>query len=93
MTSNKDLRVAVKAINDALETTWTEDEWQNGKKIDILGDWHSYAKELLTRYRSVGWDIRYHVEMSSMYGRSDYWVFRQPLSFKACPPELRTTGT
>ncbi len=83
----------VKIINNDLETTWTEFEWENGKVIEVEPDWRESIQHILKKYREAGWNVRRHIELSSSKPRKDYVVFKNPVtSYKACPEELKASG-
>ena len=91
MLSSRDI---VKTINRRLETTWTDSEWHGGKKVDVDSAWHGRMKFIMSEYRKAGWEVKREIMISTeapFY--DDYLIFRNPGSFRECPPELRSTGT
>jgi hypothetical protein len=90
MLSSRDI---VKLINESLETTWSELEWVEGKKIDVLSEWRGRMKFIMGEYRKAGWDVKREIIISTdVPFYDDYLIFRNPSSFQACPPELRSAG-
>ena len=83
----------VKAINESLETTWTDTEWKVGKKIEVQEEWCGRMNFVVSEYRKAGWTVKKEVMISaSKPSRFVYLVFWNPLSFKNCPKELKDTG-
>ena len=90
MLSSRDI---VKAINCKLETTWSDAEWSDGKKVKIEIDWKGRMKFIMGEYRKAGWEVRREIMLSSDAPFSDdYLMFRNPSAFQSCPSELRSTG-
>jgi hypothetical protein len=90
MLSSRDI---VKLINESLETTWSELEWMEGKKIDVLSEWQGRMKFIMGEYRQAGWDVKREIMISTdVPFYDDYLIFRNPSSFHTCPPELRSAG-
>ncbi len=89
----KILQEIVAAINETLETTWTDTEVLRGKEVDIAGFWRPHIGLLIKKYRAAGWDITRKVEIntSSPGCPRDYLIFLNP-SWTVCPKELRGTG-
>jgi len=68
-------------INEKLETTWTNFEWEHGKKITILSEWLGKTEYLLTKYRKAGWTVKKEAVISSVAPTIDvYFVFLNPLA-------------
>ena len=90
MLSSRDI---VKLINESLETAWSELEWLEGKKIDVLSEWRGRMKFIMGEYRKAGWDVKREIIISTdMPFYDDYLIFRNPSAFQTCPPELRSAG-
>ena len=86
-------REIVKAVNRRLETTWTDSEWKNGKKVEIPSEWAGRLKFISERYEQAGWVVRREAAISTGKGNIDYYfIFTHPDSFEKCPPEMRRTG-
>ncbi len=89
MTSAKDI---VDQINKRLRDTWTDYEWKNGKDIFIEKSWFGRLKFITERYESAGWVVKKRAELSSSGSPKVYFNFTNPMSFKNCPEEIRSTG-
>ena len=83
----------VNAINDVLETTWTEYEFKHGKEIDIPPPWRMHIKYLIRKYKENAWIITRNIIISSESpgARRDYLIFLNPLFLRA-PKELRSVS-
>tara|TARA_B100000029_G_C17429791_1_gene907455 strand:- start:613 stop:912 length:300 start_codon:yes stop_codon:yes gene_type:complete len=83
----------VGVINERLETTWTDNEWKAGKKVEVKQEWCGRINFIVSEYRKKGWFVKKEAMICSDEPfRYVYLLFRNPSSFKDCPPELRTTG-
>ena len=90
MLSSKDI---VKSINQRLETTWSDSEWVEGKKVDVKIAWNGRMKFIMGEYRKAGWNVKREVMISTdVPFYDDYLIFRNPSSFQTCPTELRSVG-
>jgi hypothetical protein len=85
-------REIVNEINKILRDTWTDDEWKIGKQIRIDKKWAGRLKFITERYTSAGWVVKKTAEISSLGERHYFLNFKNPMSFKATPPEIRDTG-
>tara|TARA_Y100000593_G_scaffold75858_1_gene140019 strand:+ start:463 stop:759 length:297 start_codon:yes stop_codon:yes gene_type:complete len=86
-------REIISAINEILETTWTDIEVIKGKEVDVSSRWRAYMGSLITKYRTAGWIISRKVEIntSSPGCPRDYLIFKNP-TWQICPSEIRSTG-
>ena len=75
----------VDAINEILETTWTDRECIDGKIVEIAPEWRSHMKELVVKYREAGWKVERKVEIVSTFPGSPrlYAVFINPMFTRA----------
>ena len=89
MISSKEI---AKEINKRLRDTWSDYEWKNGKDILIEKGWAGRLKFITERYENAGWVVKKRVEISTTKQKVFYLNFKNPLSFKDCPQELRDTG-
>ena len=83
----------VDVINDILETTWTEYDFENGKELDIPPSWRIHIGYLIQKYKDHGWRVTRNIMISSEspHTRRDYLNFKNPL-FKQAPRELRAVA-
>ena len=91
--TNQDRKTIVSAINDILETTWTEYEFRYGKEIDVPPLWRPHINYLIRKYKEHAWIITRNIIISSEYPRArrDYLVFLNPMFLKV-PSELRSVS-
>ena len=76
-------RDIVKVINHRLETTWSDQEWYDGKRIDVRLEWKGRMNFIVSEYRRAGWKVRREVVISSnIFFNDDYLIFQNPDSIK-----------
>tara|TARA_Y100000310_G_C20282481_1_gene623264 strand:- start:279 stop:575 length:297 start_codon:yes stop_codon:yes gene_type:complete len=90
---HEERKIIVSAINDILETTWTEYEFKHGKEIDVPPSWRTHINYLIRKYKENAWIITRNIIISSEYPRArrDYLVFLNPMFLKV-PHELRSVS-
>ena len=88
MISSRDI---AKEINRRLRDTWTDFEWKNGKDIEVDKAWAGRMKFITEQYVNAGWLVTMKAEIFSNK-RIFYMNFKNPMSFKEAPKELRDTG-
>ncbi len=83
----------ITSINERLENeTWTMNEFEEGKVIEIKEQWAAVIKIVCEEYRRSGWSVSRHVQISSTSpGPFHYLKFLNP-HYLAIPEEMRTTG-
>jgi hypothetical protein len=68
-------------INKQLEMTWTNFEWEHGKKVIILPEWLGRTEFILAKYRKAGWKVKKEATISSVAPTIDvYFIFFNPMS-------------
>ena len=87
----QDRKRIVDVINDILETTWTEYDFENGKELDVPPSWRIHIGYLIRKYKDHGWIVTRNITISSEspHTRRDYLNFKNPV-FKQVPRELRS---
>ena len=77
----------VREINEQLETTWTNFEWKNGKKITIYREWVGKTEYVIKKYRNAGWTVKKEATISSDLPAIDvYFIFSHPESYEISMP-------
>jgi len=81
------------SINKTLEEdTWTMEEFEKGKIIEIESRWPPVLKIVCEEYRNSGWDVSRHVELSSSSPCPFHYLRFVNPNYLRVPSEIRTTG-
>ena len=60
---SKEFKAVVKAINRCLEDSWTKKQLKKGMFFEIRDYWYPFYKDLVLKYREVGWVVQTQVEI------------------------------
>jgi len=67
----------IKNINKVLEAKWSRQQLAHGKWIEVNWDWVGLIGKIVPLYKSRGWKIIKHVELSTK-GRRVFLAFINP---------------
>ncbi len=73
-----DERTLIENINKVLESRWSRKQMAYGKWIEVKWDWVGFIGKVVKLYKSKGWEITKHVELSSEEGRRIFLSFVNP---------------
>jgi len=59
-----EFRAVIKAINRCLEGDWSKNQLKKGMMFEIREYWMSFYGDLRNQYRTVGWSVKTHVELT-----------------------------
>ena len=79
----------VKSINKVLQAHWSRKQLAYGKWIEVKWEWAGFIGKVVVLYKSKGWDISKHVELSSE-GRRVFLSFINPGTAADDRPEVPT---
>jgi hypothetical protein len=71
-------RTLIENINKVLGAKWSRRQMAHGKWIEVKWDWVGYISKVVRLYKTKGWKITKHVEISSGEGRRIFLSFINP---------------
>ena len=78
----------IKNINSILEAKWSRRQLAHGKWIEVKWEWVGFIGKVVLLYKSKGWEVIKHVELSSPEGRRVFLAFINPLHASAERPHI-----
>ena len=58
-----EFEAVIRAINRCLDGQWSSNQLKKGMQFEIRESWKAFYKDLIKRYRDVGWEVKTSVEL------------------------------
>lgn len=77
---DNDRDIVVHSINKNLAKSWTVEEIDRGRKIEIPGFWRCYIDGLALEYRRAGWIVSTQIQICSAAPKQRlfFMIFKNP---------------
>ena len=75
----------IKIINERLSKRWTEDEYSNGREIDIQPEWKNILRDdgsVLWEYTKIGWKAMQYQQTDQKGNVKRQWLNFKNLDYK-----------
>ena len=60
---SEEFKTVVRAINRCLEGDWSKSQLERGMMFEIRQYWRPFYKDLIKKYKGVGWTVQTQVEL------------------------------